>query len=32
MSLASAVERLEGPRRDAADRLVAALAELLDES
>jgi GAF domain-containing protein len=31
-SLAAAVDRLEGPRRDAADRLVAALAELLDHS
>jgi GAF domain-containing protein len=30
-ALAAAVDRLDGPRRDAAERLVGALAELLDQ-
>ena len=30
-SLAAAIDALDGPRRDAADRLVAALADLLDQ-
>jgi hypothetical protein len=30
-SLAAAVERLDGPRRDAAERMITALAELLDQ-